>query len=159
MSPTLEGFPHTHTHTQLLMRQFARARQMQTGTAPASAWGLVSRQTGLRGTLGVNMWHIGVPKAWLVASICFSKSSSSSFTHVAPDLRVEVGGRDGEYVLCLVPHRARSHIIAIPGPKCTLQLKELGPLHSGQNLPSVQRVRIKISLSLSWVLKTGLVQD
>jgi len=64
--------------SQLSARQFAgaRHRQARLGCCPGSG------QTGQGGTFGVNMWHVGVPKAWLVASICFSKSLSGSFTHV-----------------------------------------------------------------------------
>lgn len=56
------------------------------------------RRAGQRGTFGVNMWRVGVPKAWLVASICFSKSLSGSFTHVSACMCLE---REGEHILCL----------------------------------------------------------
>lgn len=72
------------------MRQFAGARQMQTG-CPGPGAG--SGHAGQRGSFGVNMWRVGVPKAWLVASICFSKSLSGSFTHVSACMCLQ---REGE---------------------------------------------------------------
>lgn len=88
--------------TQLLMRQFAGARQTQTG-CPGPGAG--SGHAGQRGTFGVNMWRVGVPKAWLVASICFSKSLSGSFTHVSACMCLK---REGKHILCLPgPLRAR----------------------------------------------------
>lgn len=85
VSPSL--FP-----TQLLMRQFAGARQTQPGCpGPGAGSGHTGQQ---RGTFGVNMWRVGVPKAWLVASICFSKGLSGSFTHVSASH--VLGEREGE---------------------------------------------------------------
>ena len=80
--------------SQLSARQFAgaRHRQARLGCCPGSG------QTGQGGTFGVNMWHVGVPKAWLVASICFSKSLSGSFTHVTARICWK---RRGKHILCL----------------------------------------------------------
>lgn len=95
----LGGFPSLLTPscfpTQLLMRQFAGARQMQTG-CPGPGAG--SGHAGQRGTFGGSMWRVGVPKAWLVASICFSKSLSGSFTHVSACMCLK---REGKHILCL----------------------------------------------------------
>lgn len=76
---------------QLLMRQFAGARQALLGSASLLPRGPAHRSghAGHRGTFGINMWHVGVPETWLVASICFSKSLSSSFTHVTACTRLE----------------------------------------------------------------------
>lgn len=89
------GLAPSRFPTQLLMRHFAGARQMQTG-CPGPGAG--SGHAGQRGTFGVSMWRVGVPKAWLVASICFSKSLSGSFTHVSACMCLKA---EGKHILCL----------------------------------------------------------
>lgn len=68
--------------------------------AAAGGPGAGSGHTGQCGTFGVNMWHVGVPKAWLVASICLSKSLSGSFTHVTACMCLK---REGKHIVCPVP--------------------------------------------------------
>lgn len=97
------------------------------------------------------MWHVGVPKAWLVASICFSKSLSGSFTHVTACMCLK---REGKRILCLPgppralqPHcRGTEGLLELQARKCIL------PAHPTLQFWE-QRPAENVSARLSEILK------